>query len=71
VRAPAALTNVVVGDSTLVASVNLDVGGVQVDRYRLGQLRGAGRGQQVQHRGVHIAHRGLDRVPLPVAQPLR
>ena len=68
-RTAAALSLVVERHPALVAPVDLDVGGVQVDRDLLAQCRGPLRGQQREHRGVHITDRGLHRPPLPVGKP--
>ena len=71
-RAPTPLSLVVVGHPALVSAVDLDVGGVQVDRHALGQR---GRPLWCHHRqrgqrgGVHVAQPGLHRRPLCVGQP--
>jgi len=66
VRAPAALSLIVVGNPTLLGPVDLDIGGVQIDRHLIAQRRGPRRGQRGEHRGVDVADPGLHPMPLPV-----
>ncbi len=70
-RAPAALTLIVVGHPPLVASVDLDVGGVEIDGDLLAQRRGPRRRQRREHPGADVTDRGFDRVPLPVGERTR
>jgi hypothetical protein len=69
VRAPTALSLVVVCHTPLLAPVDLDIGGVQIDRHLIAQGRGAGRRQRGEHRGADVPHPGLHPVPLPVGEP--
>jgi hypothetical protein len=54
-----------------VASVDLDIGGVQIDRHLLAQRRGPLRCPHREHRGIDVADPGLHRVPLPGGEPAR
>jgi hypothetical protein len=68
---PHPLSLVVERHAPFASPVDLDVGGVQVDRDLLAQRRGPLGGQQREHPRVDVTDPGLHRPPLPVGEPAR
>ena len=69
VRAPHTLTLMVVGNTTFLAPVHLDIGSVQVDRHRAAQPSLPRRGHPLEHPLGHAGYPGFHRAPLRTREP--